>query len=533
MRVAAPLHRLRPPTLGRVTIRRRVAVLQLFVAAALGPLTATTTAGAQNNFDPLGPAPGHDPVPALGAPVTIPDGSAVGTSSEVSAESFGSIEDLDVRVVLDHGALDQLRLTLIHGPSGRRAVLLDGPVTTTGTACGEDAEVVFDSSAAEPAATACTGDANRPALVGRLSPTETLDVFAGDNIAGDWRLEAVDSETGSVGRIVAWSLHVELALDGFDVAVIAADPARTRRVEVIGRLAGDRRISTVTSLDPSTAISATSLARFDAVVVWTRTRPTQAAELGDALATYVDEGGGVVLAGFAAYPPLGVDGRIAAGGYSPLRAGKGFELITDAELTAVADHPVLAGVDSLRAPSRVTELRIGRGASVVATWSDEAATPLAAVRVRKAGRLVGLNLYPVSDLTDIIGFASGSDGGRLLANAAVWAGAPVQECGGRAPTLEGTPGDDVLVGTPGPDVIVGLGGDDVIRGLGGDDRLCGGGGRDQIEGGRGDDRLFGDGGADELTGGRGSDRADGGLGRDTCRAEVRVSCSTGGRAEGP
>jgi subtilisin-like proprotein convertase family protein len=79
-------------------------------------------------------------------------------------------------------------------------------------------------------------------------------------------------------------------------------------------------------------------------------------------------------------------------------------------------------------------------------------------------------------------------------------------CGGRAATIGGTAGPDLLRGTRGRDVIAGLGGDDVIRGLAGADLLCGGPGRDRLLGGAGRDRLRGGGGLDRLLGGPGRDR---------------------------
>jgi hypothetical protein len=79
-------------------------------------------------------------------------------------------------------------------------------------------------------------------------------------------------------------------------------------------------------------------------------------------------------------------------------------------------------------------------------------------------------------------------------------------CGGRAATIGGTAGPDVLRGTAGRDVIVGLAGADVLRGLAGADVLCGGPGRDRLIGGRGGDRLLGGRGRDRLIGGPGRDR---------------------------
>lgn len=63
-------------------------------------------------------------------------------------------------------------------------------------------------------------------------------------------------------------------------------------------------------------------------------------------------------------------------------------------------------------------------------------------------------------------------------------------CDGRATTIVGTNGPDVLHGTPENDVIAGLGGDDQIFGGGGDDVICGDNGADRLRGDVGDDVLF-------------------------------------------
>jgi hypothetical protein len=88
-------------------------------------------------------------------------------------------------------------------------------------------------------------------------------------------------------------------------------------------------------------------------------------------------------------------------------------------------------------------------------------------------------------------------------------------CAGRAATIIGTEGNDILYGTAGPDVIAGLGGKDVILGLAGEDVICGGSGHDAILGGSGDDNLHGDAGNDTVDGGPGKDQIRGEAGDDS------------------
>jgi Ca2+-binding RTX toxin-like protein len=85
-------------------------------------------------------------------------------------------------------------------------------------------------------------------------------------------------------------------------------------------------------------------------------------------------------------------------------------------------------------------------------------------------------------------------------------------CDGRAATLVGTSGDDLLTGTAGNDVIVGRGGVDTIDGKSGQDVICGGRGRDLIDGGPDDDRVYGGSARDRLSGGPGDDHLTGGMG---------------------
>ena len=83
-------------------------------------------------------------------------------------------------------------------------------------------------------------------------------------------------------------------------------------------------------------------------------------------------------------------------------------------------------------------------------------------------------------------------------------------CAGQKATIVGTGRADTLQGTKGDDVIATGGGNDRVLGLRGDDIVCGGAGADLLRGQGGDDTLTGGRGKDELRGGGGSNRCRGG-----------------------
>jgi Ca2+-binding RTX toxin-like protein len=93
---------------------------------------------------------------------------------------------------------------------------------------------------------------------------------------------------------------------------------------------------------------------------------------------------------------------------------------------------------------------------------------------------------------------------------------PSGTCDGKAATIVGTNGVDVLQGTKGADVIVTLAGNDKVNARGGNDTVCAGDGKDHVVGGPGNDNEFGEAGNDHLIGNKGNDDLDGGAGKDKC-----------------
>jgi hypothetical protein len=93
-------------------------------------------------------------------------------------------------------------------------------------------------------------------------------------------------------------------------------------------------------------------------------------------------------------------------------------------------------------------------------------------------------------------------------------GGVLDTCKGKATTVFGTAGNDILKGTPLADVFSAGTGNDIISARKGNDIVCGGSGNDVLRGGSGNDILLGQAGSDTLKGGKGRDRVRGGPGKD-------------------
>lgn len=105
---------------------------------------------------------------------------------------------------------------------------------------------------------------------------------------------------------------------------------------------------------------------------------------------------------------------------------------------------------------------------------------------------------------------------------------PTHTCQGRAATIVGTAGNDVIRGTDGNDVIVALEGNDTIEGLAGADIICAGPGADIIRAGWGNDIVLGGSGPDLIRGSRGNDALYGQAGRDEIEGGLGADTIVGG-----
>jgi uncharacterized repeat protein (TIGR01451 family) len=98
-----------------------------------------------------------------------------------------------------------------------------------------------------------------------------------------------------------------------------------------------------------------------------------------------------------------------------------------------------------------------------------------------------------------------------------------------APTIAGTPGDDLITGTARSDVIVTFTGNDRVFAGGGGDLVCTGDGADFVFGDRGGDTVIGGSGPDRLVGGDDGDLLKGKNGRDRLKGNAGNDVLNGGK----
>jgi len=213
------------------------------------------------------------------------------------------------------------------------------------------------------------------------------------------------------------------------VLLVAAEETASTE-DVRAKLVATGLLSQVDVLDARTGPtpSLATLLTYDAILTWSDFPYGEPDALGTALAGYVDAGHGVVQAVFsvATDPSLALGGRWGAWGFNAFASGE-INFVDSLTLVPVQPaHPILDGVIGVNGGSTTFFLQNavpGACSSLVARWSN--GEPLVTVRRGPAGgRIVGLNMYPVSGDALFGSWLSTTDGARLMANALRFAATP-------------------------------------------------------------------------------------------------------------
>jgi len=230
---------------------------------------------------------------------------------------------------------------------------------------------------------------------------------------------------------------------GASVAVLAAEEDTLWMSDVTNKIDGVGSLPNVNLIpvtSPAPIPTLTQLRAYQSVLVFSDYGFTDPVAMGNVLADYVDQGGGVVMQtfAFATGDGYGIQGRISTNGYLPFTLA-GVEYPTS--LTMVEElpqSPLLAGVTSLNGGTTSFQngpLSLTTGATLVADWSND--QPLVGILDDHPGRCAGLNFFPPSSDAFSSSWVSGTGGAQLMANALLWSGRI-------PPTLISAPGDQVL-----------------------------------------------------------------------------------------
>ena len=271
-----------------------------------------------------------------------------------------------------------------------------------------------------------TGVTNGDNITATYSTTATINSPAGTFPIVPSLVDPNDRLTNYTTNLVNGTLTVFNPGSGGSVAVYGAPSTASWNSDVTSNISNTSLFFNVSGFLVGSELPTPTLAQleqYSAVLVYSDASFNDPVGMGNVLADYLDAGGGVVVATFGFNSDgNGLLGRIVTGGYLPLSTGSD---INGTFLTLVADqpsHPILNGVTSFNGGSSSYHDSVSTttGATLVAHWTD--GLPLVATKQLTAGRAAALNFYPPSSNARSDFWEASTDGGRLMANALLWAG---------------------------------------------------------------------------------------------------------------
>lgn len=204
------------------------------------------------------------------------------------------------------------------------------------------------------------------------------------------------------------------------VAIMASPATSAWNSEVQAKLVATGMFSAVDVYDLA-AVTPTlaQMQGYCALLVYTDDDPVDPVAFGDALADYVDGGGGVVASVFAT-ASIPIEGRFNTANYGAIQpTGQQQGTVQTLGTIFVPGHPILAGVvsfDGGASSYRPSADSLHPQATRIANWTGTDNIALIATREINGVRRVDLGFYPPStDSRDDFWVAS-TDGARIMAN---------------------------------------------------------------------------------------------------------------------
>jgi hypothetical protein len=204
-----------------------------------------------------------------------------------------------------------------------------------------------------------------------------------------------------------------------NVAVLYAVPDPNYATDVVTKLEQTGLFRSVDEFNVGAGTpTAADLARWDAVLVFDDATFADTTTLGNRLADYVDQGGGVVEMVFANTTSIPLGGRFSSGNYKALLGQAQVQGVRRTMQPLLANDPLLAGVRTFNAGTSsyiAGSATVARGARLVAEYDD--GNDMAAYWTpTNQGVVVGLNFYPPSSDARGDFWDASTDGDMLMAN---------------------------------------------------------------------------------------------------------------------
>lgn len=229
-----------------------------------------------------------------------------------------------------------------------------------------------------------------------------------------------------IGCILLLCLSLAFPISGFaqkpKVLILAADDPRWAN-EVRATIAASGSFSQVDFFDMRRSIPSLALLReYKAVLAYDNYTPVTG--VGNVLADYVDQGGGLVISAFA-NASIPFEGRVNTPEYQvlvPLNQTQG-TMLTMGEI-AKPEHPIMLGVSGFNggaASYHSTSTTISPRSYIIASYDNGAPLILAKENVGlKKMRRADLNFFPPSSGSYSDFWSASTDGAKIMTNALLW-----------------------------------------------------------------------------------------------------------------
>ncbi|MDA8775481.1 S8 family serine peptidase [Opitutales bacterium] len=234
----------------------------------------------------------------------------------------------------------------------------------------------------------------------------------------------------------AFRMESQSKNNGLEVAIIGANTI-SKNKDIANGLLDTKHFSGVTIIDARVVTpSVNELKKFDSVLVYNNFKYRDSKKMGDNLAGYAEQGGGVVTMVFESSTRVSstrpLQGRWITKKYGVFSSSstdrRNWNYLGD---VLQKNHPILKDFNTFKGYFRLNKKAVTNGSSLIAKWQD--GIPLVACR-NDVVTVVGLNFYPVSNNISSKGWDKNTDGWKLMANSLKW----VAE-GGSSTWITGTP----------------------------------------------------------------------------------------------